>query len=205
MSISGCSRAFSTWGTLDEMSWRITAAALAWAPVLCTPGCHKHASPAPNAEQAPSARQSPVPPGTGSVPLTAPTGSAAPGGSAAPAGSAAPTGSAALVVHTQDLTAPVPGAVPSKLDVQATKGGLVVEMIEGLACDGSWKWRAHRTGSNGVTVRLSDENHSSMRTSCARMVHQRVAVSGLAPGTYHVHVRMPTGYGSLDRTVKVSH
>jgi len=183
------------------MTWRITVAALAAPLALGSQGCHRHASPTPNAEQAPntqqapsappSARESPGPPAAGSV--------------HAPPAASTGTRPGTLVVQTQDLTAPMPGAVLSKLDVQATPGGLVVEMIEGLACDGSWKWRARRAGSRAITIELSDENHSSMRTSCASMVHQRVTVSGLAPGAYHVHVAMPTGYSSLDRTVTVAH
>jgi hypothetical protein len=108
-------------------------------------------------------------------------------------------------VHTENLEAPMPGEAPSKLDLTATKGGLVVDMIEGLACDGQWVWRAHRAGPGRVTVQLLDENHSSTRTSCASMVHQRVTVSGLAPGAYSVHVAMPTGYDSYDRKVTVGH
>lgn len=109
----------------------------------------------------------------------------------------------ALAVHVDELTPPMPGAVPSKLDVTADKGGLLVEMVEGLACDGDWVWKAQRTGPAHVTVTLSDENHSSVRSSCAGMVHDRVTVSGLPPGSYQVHVAMPTGYGSLDKRVTV--
>lgn len=176
-------------------SWSMLRRTLTAALVVAgAQGCHKSAAPAPHAEKPPSAQRDtrgPAPPASGA---------AAP--SAAQPGTAAP-GAGALQVHVDNLTAPMPGEAPSRLDVKATKGGLVVDMIDGLACDGSWVWRAHRAGPGRVTVTLSDENHSSVRSSCAGMVHDRVTVSGLPPGSYQVHVAMPTGYGSLDKRVTV--
>lgn len=164
-----------------------TSALTALGVTLAVVGCHEHT---PRAKQARSAQRpaASAPASTSSAPAPAPSASGA---------------GAALGVHVEDLTPPAPGAAPSKVEVRAAKGGLAIDMVEGLACDGHWVWQAHRTGPGRVTVRLSDENHSSMRSSCARMVHQRVRVPGLAPGVYHVHVAMPTGYGSIDHTITV--
>lgn len=108
-----------------------------------------------------------------------------------------------LPLRVENLTPPIPGAEPSRLDVKSVPGGLQVNMIEGLACDGSWIWRAHRTAQNAIVVQLTDDNHSSTRISCASMVHQKVTVSGLSAGSYEVHVALPTGYGAVDRQITV--
>ncbi len=156
------------------------------AVALAAAGCHQGGAPAPHASGSSPSATGVAPPAT-SAPRAAASSSAA--------------GATALGVQVEELAAGMPRAAPSKLDVTADKGGLVLELREGLACDGHWVWRAVRTGPGRVTLRLSDENHSSMRSSCARRVHERVTVSGLEPGSYQVHVAMPTGYGSLDRRV----
>jgi hypothetical protein len=82
------------------------------------------------------------------------------------------------------------------------RGGIEIELIEGLACDGAWSWRATRRGAKAITVQLVDENHQRTRTSCASMVHQKVTVT-VGAGSYQVHVALPAGYGTLDRQITV--
>lgn len=109
----------------------------------------------------------------------------------------------ALPVRVESLTPPMPGGRGAMLEARAVHGGLEVELIEGLACDGAWKWRATRTSASEVRVVLIDENRSPKRSSCASMVHQRVTVT-LAPGRYRVRVVLPTGYASIDRQITVA-
>jgi hypothetical protein len=115
---------------------------------------------------------------------------------------------AGIVRATEDVpiaiesSTPVEPAEPSRCDLKGTSRGFTIDFIEGLACDGTWKWRAQREGRHKIIVSLKDENTSTQRSSCAQKVRYKLLVT-IASGTYEVQFKLPRGYGSPQKPVTV--